>query len=367
MRLKKTMLGGLTAVLLLTGCSSSTSSQRTSANATDASSFSGDYYKMIDTGRGTNSENLYLEFSSTNDLITIGSGLQILSESHFSTDSYYLSEGTQLTNDDYEQLLKRDAVGTKKNKMKYPDTLQVAHGTTLDGIKDPIMADTLTEQDYYVKSGTKYKLAGISFAIIVNPKTSDNKKFDTTMSSTTIRNYSRDAIKKMYKYIRLKKKSLRNLPINICIYRANDDEVSTINGNYIYQAYCTNGNVGSMKSVNHENVTFTSDRAKKLDATAYSDFVTVKNALKNASTESAGLVGTGHYINGTLQSMKIEAHLNIKTYTELLYLTSVLADRINAKFTEDFNIKCLVYSQDELMAIIIKNKGEDAKTTIIEE
>lgn len=367
MKIKKILLGALATAVLLTGCSSSTSSQRTSANSTDASSFSGDYYKMIDTGRGTNSENLYLEFSSTSDLITIGSGLQILSESHFSTDSYYLSEGTHLTNDDYNALLKRDAAGTKKSKMKYPYTLQVAHGTTLDGIKDPIMADTLTEQDYYVKSGTKYKLAGVSIAIIVNPKNADNTSFDTSMSSTTIKNYSKDAIKKLYKYIRAKKKSLKNLPILIGIYQANDDEVSTINGNYIYQSYCTNGTVGTMKSVNHENVTFTSSRAKKLDATTYSDFETVKEALKNASTESAGLVGTGHYINGTLQSMKIEAHLNIKTYTELLYLTSVLADKIDSKFTEDFNIKCLVYSQDELMAVIIKNKGEDAKTTIIEE
>lgn len=59
--------------------------------------------------------------------------------------------------------------------------------------------------------------------------------------------------------------------------------------------------------------------------------------------------------------------LNIKTYTELLYLTSVIADNINSKFTQDFNIKVLVYSQDELMAVIIKQKGEDAKTSILEQ
>lgn len=366
MRFKKMIAAGLGVMVFLTGCSRSTSNTTsTSANATDASSFNGDYYKMINTGRGTNSENLYLEFSSTSDLVTIGSGLQLLSTAHYSTDSYYMAEGSQLTDDDYDQLLKRDAKGTKNKK--YPYTLQVAHGTTLDGIKDPIMADTLTEQDYYVKSGTKYRLAALSFAIIVNPKTASNESFDTEMSTKTIRNYSQSAIKKMYKYIRAKKSKLKNLPCLIAIYSANDDEVSKINGNYIYQSYCTNGSVGSMSTVNHENVIFTSTRAKKLDPTTYSDFETIKSSLKKASTEAAGLVGEGHYVNNTLQSMKIEAHLNIKTYTELLYLTSVLADRIDSKFTEDFNIKCLVYSQDELMAIIIKNKGEDAETTIIEE
>lgn len=365
MKIKKIIAALLGAAMLLTGCSGSSSSTSTSANATDASSLDGDYYKMINTGRGTNSENLYLEFSSTNDLVTIGSGLQQLSAAHFSTDSYYMAEGRQLNNDDYDQLLKRDAKGVKAKK--YPYTLQVAHGTTLDGIKDPIMADTLTEQDYYVKSGTKYKLAGVSFAIIVNPKTASNKSFDTEMSSKTVHDYSQTAIRRMYRYIRAKKSALKKLPILIAIYKANDDEVSEINGNYIYDSYCNDGSVGSMQSVNRENVIFTSNRAKKLDPTTYSDFDAIKTSLKRASTEAAGLVGTGHYVNNTLQSMKIEAHLNIKTYTELLYLTSVLADRINSGFTEDFNVKCLVYSQDELMAIIIKNKGESAKTTIIEE
>ena len=65
--------------------------------------------------------------------------------------------------------------------------------------------------------------------------------------------------------------------------------------------------------------------------------------------------------------MKITAYLNVKSYTEMLYLTSVLADQIDSKFTQDFQAKVLVYSQDELMAVIVKNKGSDAKTTIIQD
>ena len=95
--------------------------------------------------------------------------------------------------------------------------------------------------------------------------------------------------------------------------------------------------------------------------------VAKKKNKKKASTEAAGLVGQANYIDDTIQTMKITAHLNIKTYTELLYLTSVIADNINSKFTQDFNIKVLVYSQDELMAVIIKQKGEDAKTSILEQ
>lgn len=365
-RKKLTVIFSVVMLFMATSCGSSSVSTTTSGTEASMDSFDGNYYKMINTGRGTNSENFYLEFSNTQDLVTIGSGLQILSTSHFSTSSYYLAEGQQLTMTDYDNLKKRDAAGTPTKKKKYPYTLQVAHGTTLDGTKDPVMVANLTEQDYYVKSGSKYTLKGISIAIVLDPTTADGSQY-VTMSSSTIKSFSQTVIEKMYKYIRQKKSKLKDLPALITVYQANDSDVSEINGNFIYQSYCEDGNVGTMKSVNHENVIFTSDRAEKLDPTTYSEFTTIKSALKKASTEAAGLVGEASYIDNTIQSMKITAHLNIKTYTEMLYLTSVLADRIDSKFTQDFSVRALVYSQDELMAVIVKAKGEDAKTTIIEQ
>lgn len=364
--MKKT-LSAVVALWILTGCGGASKAPTSKGSTASTESFTGDYYNMINTGRGTNSENFYLEFSNTKDLVTIGSGLQILSTSHYSTSSYYLAEGRQLNNNDLSQLLKRDGANVKKEDKQYNYTLQVEHGNTLDGVKDPIMVDNLTEQDYYKKSGTKYELSGLSFAIIIDPRTEDNKKLDKKMSDATIKSFSNTAIKKLYEYIQKKKKSLKDIPCLITIYQANDNEKSEINGNYIYQAYCSDGKVGGMSRVVHENVTFTSSRAKALDPTTYADFSTIKDVVKKSSTEAAGLVGEAQYINKTIQSMKITAHFNIKTYTELLYITSVLADHIGNKFTSDFTVKCLVYSQDKLMAVIIKNKGESAHTTIIEQ
>ena len=213
-------------------------------------------------------------------------------------------------------------------------------------------------------------MKGISIAIILDPKEQIDGKLSTpavTLSDAKLKEYAQQCVKKVYKYIREKKKKIADVPILMGIYRANNDEISETNGNYIYEAYCDGGNVGSLKKVNHENVYFTSTRATKLDPATASDFATIKSNLKKASTEAAGIVGEANYINNTIQTMKITAHLNIKTYTELLYLTSVIADNINSKFTQDFSIKVLVYSQDELMAVIIKQKGEDAKTSILEQ
>ena len=305
-------------------------------------------------------------------LLCVQTGKRMTDEDRmsFSTNDYYLSEGLELSPTDYNNLLKRDPAGTKEEDKKYPDTLQVESGKTYEGLQSPVLVSNITEQDYYKKSGSSYALKGISVAIILDPKEQIDGKLSSpavTLSDEKLRSYAQQCVKKTYKYIRTKKKKLADVPVLIGIYRANNNEISETNGNYIYESFCEGGSTGTLKKVNHENVFFTSSRASKLDPATASDFATIKSNLKKASTEAAGLVGEANYINDTIQTMKITAHLNIKTYTELLYLTSVIADNINSKFTQDFNIKVLVYSQDELMAVIIKQKGEDAKTSILEQ
>lgn len=359
--MRKVIVLSLVWLLILTGCGSSNTTTESST-----ASLSSNYYRMINKGRGSNSENFYLEYSESKDLVTIGSGLQSLSSSYFSIDNYYLSEGIELTGEDYSALLRRDPKGTKDSEKEYPYTLQVPHGTKLDGVKDPIMVYNLTELDFYKHSGTTYKLAGASFAIILDPHKENNTELDSDMKVSTIKKFSKEAIKKMYTFIRKKKSSLKDLPILIGVYMANDNDVSLVNGNYIYHAYCKDGNVGVMKAVNYENVFFTSTRAEELDPETYSEFEAIKASLKNASTEAAGLVGEAKYSDKKIQSMKITAHLNVKTYTELLYLTGVLAKRMNNAFSSDFEIKCLVYSQDDLMAVITKDVGKKATTTILD-
>ena len=97
------LLKALVSIMLIfaTGCSSKTVKTSNSTKESSAKTFDGNYYNMINNGRSKNSEKFYLNFSNTKDLVTIGSGLQILSTKHFSTNDYYLSEGLQLTPTDY--------------------------------------------------------------------------------------------------------------------------------------------------------------------------------------------------------------------------------------------------------------------------
>lgn len=346
------------SILLLVGCSENNDNIHEKATGDEASMSSLDdsYYKIVNFGGSEIRERFYTDFYQTKDFETIGRDLQILSSEYFSTSSHYMSEGMYIGRDEKKELMNWGG----------DYSIQPPKGTVIEGVKSPIMFSNLHEQDYYVKDGSKYILKGISLAIIIDPKTSQNRDLETPMSEATIKKYARECIPKVYEYFQKSESmaKVRNIPIFVAVYQATDEARSTINGSYIYSSYCEK-QVGDIKEINHKNVIFSSKEAEELDTTTYSEFNEMKNSLKTSATEAAGLVGEGKYIDGKIQSMLMEARLNIKTYSELQYLTSLIADNIETRFTIDFDIKVLVYSQDGLEAVIIKDKGQKAKTSFL--
>ncbi len=339
-------------MFLLVGCGKKEDKVQTNVTGDEASmdSLDDSYYKMIKMPRSELSEQFYNDFSTTDDFEVIGRDLQILSSKHFSTSSYYMSEGQHITRDEKKKLLQRN--------QEY--TLQPKAGTTIEGVLNPVMVSSIQEQDFYVKDGSKYTLKALSIAIVIEPRDANNHVLTTPMSDKIVKAYAKDTIKKFYDYMQNSEsmQKLRDLPMLIAVYQASNSEESTMSGKYIYESYCDD-ELGDIKTLNHKNVLFSSKEAEKIE------FNEIKNNLKKASTEAAGLVGEAKYIDNEIQSMVIEAHLNVKTYTELLYLTSLLADNIDRKFSNSFDVKTLIYSQDGLKAIIVKNKGESAQTNIL--
>lgn len=345
----------LLMVSMLVGCQGAKDQvqEQTSSSTASMNSFGDSYYKIIASDGSELREDFYLSYGNSSDFITIGRGLQILSSSYFSTSSHYMSDGQYLDLSMQNQMLGRSS--------EY--SIQPPAGTEIENVSDPTMVQSIQEQDYYVKSGNSYTLKGVSFAIVIEPRDKQNQALTTSMSDATIESYGKECIPLFYNVIRTAEEfeDIKDLPILITIFRATDNTSSTIDGNYILKCYCQNG-LGEITTVNHENVFFTSTRAEELDKTTYADFNAIKTSLKDAAIEAAGFVGEARYIDGTIQSMVITANLNVKTATELMYLTSLIADAIDSKFTYDFDIKVLVKTQDELEAIIIKEKGQSAKS-----
>ncbi len=352
----------LLSVVLLSGCTiKETVQQETHNDTASMQSFDNSYYKIVNFGGSELRENFYLSFGTSNDFLSIGRGLQQLSSSYFNTSEYYMSEGQYLGAEELTQLLRRS-----EDKEKFPYTLQVAKGKSLEGEFEPVMVSSVQEQDYYVKEGNNYVLKGLSFAIILNPTTSTGETIEPALSDETIKKYGKECIEKLYKFIKEYDtfKKIKTLPILISVYQATDRSSSTIDGHYILKALCEK-KVGNIENVNYQTVYFTSKVAEELDKVTHSEFEIIKQKLKNAAYEAAGFQGTARYINNEIQSMVINANLNTKTYTELIYLTDYIANLIKDGFTYDFDIKVIVNSQDATQAVIIKEKGHDVKSSLL--
>ena len=106
---------------------------------------------------------------------------------------------------------------------------------------------------------------------------------------------------------------------------------------------------------------FTSDEANKADEALYSQFSVFKNNVKNASTEAVGVVGYGKYKDGSIQSLKIQITASVKSYTELIYVVETVADQMDNHFSGF----AVINDQDGLKAVVIKNAGKDAQSTLL--
>ena len=313
-------------LLLCTGCTSKTSKKETKSSQDTSSTDSLDdsFYPIVNLGTNLVRETFYQDFSSSEDFQTIGRELQALSTDYFSTSDYYMSEGLQLVQNDKNQLLKKE---------KY--SLQPLNGELVDGQEINKMVENISEQDYYEKSGDKYTLKGMSIAIILDPKGGTNATL-----------------------------SVKDIPTFIAVYRQNDSEENSYNGRFIYSSYCQNGKVGNIKSLDYATYIFTSDEANKADEALYSQFSVFKNNVKNASTEAVGVVGYGKYKDGSIQSLKIQITASVKSYTELIYVVETVADQMDNHFS-GFDSYAVINDQDGLKAVVIKNAGKDAQSTLL--
>lgn len=348
----------LLCLLMITGCSSSKSdeNEKSSTDTSSTDSLDNSFYPMVNLGSNLVRENFYQNFYSSQDFQTIGRELQIIATEHFSTSDYYMSEGLQLVQTDKDKLLRWSS-----DPQKYPYSLQPEEGSALSNVPNHLMVENIYEQDLYKKNGSDYKLSGMAIALVIDP--TGKSEDDSRLADDVIESYSQQIIEKMNKYLQSKKK-LKDIPVIIAVYSQNVDSESSYNGKFIYSSYCTGGKVGQISALDYDTFVFTSDEANNEDEATSSQFSVFKNNLKNASTDSVGVIGYGRYRNNTIQSLKIQLTLSVKSYTELIYLVELAADEIDSRFT-GFDCYAIVNDQDGLKAVIIKKAGESAQSTLL--
>ncbi len=343
MNLKKSLLGiavVFSAVVLAScGSSSNKSSSSSSSSKTTTSSKSGsyqvtgqtndsEYAGVIKNGKYLTSKSRGVTANQDSNLMNLKSfetGLQDISKTQFSTTKYVFQEGQYLSKSTVENWLGR------KTKSNTTGLNPASNGSTEPTKRNPIYLQSIEEQDYMQKSGSKLKLSGITIGLAMNSvdyyrKTTYGAQYETDISDATLEKEGKAMAKEVLARLR-KRAALKNVPIVIALYKQASND-SLIGGHYVTYSVSNGDSIKKWKALDIQNVVFplkTGETAPNTnDADAFSNF---KSEVESFFPNLSGVTAQAQYKNGSLQGMNVSITTQFYSETEIKSFTQFLADQ----------------------------------------
>ncbi|GAB5055280.1 CamS family sex pheromone protein [Pediococcus parvulus] len=343
MNLKKSLLGiavVFSAVVLAScGSSSNKSSSSSSSSKTTTSSKSGsyqvtgqtndsEYAGVIKNGKYLTSKSRGVTANQDSNLMNLKSfetGLQDISKTQFSTTKYVFQEGQYLSKSTVENWLGR------KTKSNTTGLNPASNGSTEPTKRNPIYLQSIEEQDYMQKSGSKLKLRGVTIGLAMNSvdyyrKTTYGAQYETDISDETLEKEGKAMAKEVLARLR-KRAALKNVPIVIALYKQASND-SLIGGHYVTYSVSNGDSIKKWKALDIQNVVFplkTGETAPNTnDADAFSNF---KSEVESFFPNLSGVTAQAQYKNGSLQGMNVSITTQFYSETEIKSFTQFLADQ----------------------------------------
>ncbi|WP_395387168.1 CamS family sex pheromone protein [Pediococcus parvulus] len=343
MNLKKSLLGiavVFSAVILAScGSSSNKSSSSSSSSKTATSSKSGsyqvtgqtndsEYAGVIKNGKYLTSKSRGVTANQDSNLMNLKSfetGLQDISKTQFSTTKYVFQEGQYLSKSTVENWLGR------KTKSNTTGLNPASNGSTEPTKRNPIYLQSIEEQDYMQKSGSKLKLSGVTIGLAMNSvdyyrKTTYGAQYETDISDATLEKEGKAMAKEVLARLR-KRAALKNVPIVIALYKQASND-SLIGGHYVTYSVSNGDSIKKWKALDIQNVVFplkTGETAPNTnDADAFSNF---KSEVESFFPNLSGVTAQAQYKNGSLQGMNVSITTQFYSETEIKSFTQFLADQ----------------------------------------
>ncbi|GEL88976.1 MULTISPECIES: CamS family sex pheromone protein [Pediococcus] len=343
MNLKKSLLGiavVFSAVVLAScGSSSNKSSSSSSSSKTTTSSKSGsyqvtgqtndsEYAGVIKNGKYLTSKSRGVTANQDSNLMNLKSfetGLQDISKTQFSTTKYVFQEGQYLSKSTVENWLGR------KTKSNTTGLNPASNGSTEPTKRNPIYLQSIEEQDYMQKSGSKLKLSGVTIGLAMNSvdyyrKTTYGAQYETDISDATLEKEGKAMAKEVLARLR-KRAALKNVPIVIALYKQASND-SLIGGHYVTYSVSNGDSIKKWKALDIQNVVFplkTGETAPNTnDADAFSNF---KSEVESFFPNLSGVTAQAQYKNGSLQGMNVSITTQFYSETEIKSFTQFLADQ----------------------------------------
>ena len=337
-------------ILLLTACSSEpTVDQRVIIDQDEENE-----YSIILPFEASTIRQYHGTYLGRADFLEIGSRLEDKSKEYFSVNDYYLSEGQVISNSDLTKLVRRESTDNPYG-LNPPAGSEFLVGTSDIAVLDAVVVADIMEIDFYQQSAGDYKLAGLSFAIVLNQSLSTPDGL-VTVSDEVLYDYGSNMGRKLDRYVR-SLSDMEDIPIYIGLYVTNPTD-AVLPGRYIADGYFTTRG-GQFKKNNEQWVLIPSTQASSLDASLADKFNNFKSSITTFIPESIGVVGEARYVDNKTNFLRITLTIQAKTYSEIRALTQYTTELLKDMDQRDFPIVVRINSISETYVLIELSEDND--------
>lgn len=282
-------------------------------------------------------------------------GLLNISHDLFSTDKYVFQEGQVLTPRQVNIWLSRYSKHNKQG-LNYKKSKKYS----------PIILNQIFEQDFLVKSGSSYKLGGISLGLALNSvdyytKVKDGPEYHVNIKKNQQLAYGKKVAYTLIKRLR-KISALKHIPILIGLFQKTGRD-SLIGGNYLaYSIVDTNSSkINEWKSVDYSSqVLPTIGDTKPINSTDAASFSDFKAAIQGYFPNISGVIAKVHYQNKHLKQMNISITTQFYGYAKIESFSRLTLSVAKKYLPNNVPIEIRIESVNNLQATITKNDADDS-------
>ncbi len=288
------------------------------------------------------------------DSVEVEKGLNRRTQEFFSTSDYVQSAGLLLDADSIQMLQRRESADYAYALNPSLGDFSINDAIT---VESPYIVYDVIEVNYYHKDDLD-TLAGIGLTILMNSDVSASSDSQSTIEIPKDRLYTfgSNAGRKLESYIRQLEGVSFDCPIYIGLYSSAASD-SSVPGVYIGEAFFEDRS-GQFSEIHEEWALFPSSLAESMDATTYSQFVSIKNEIADFLPENVDIIGLGRFEDDQLQDLKIDINVQAKTYNEINALAQLVSKLCDTIDSTSINLSIDIKMFDTTYFTLIRKEGE---------
>ncbi|MCE4957474.1 CamS family sex pheromone protein [Macrococcoides caseolyticum] len=340
---------------------------------------SNDYFRTLlpfkeSQARGLTSTNMASSYNGE----AFESGLLRISKNVFSPDDYLYRDGQLLNKDAVESYLEPQYTKAEIDQMDKDERIEKnayanfglnpSHKGETDPEKiaeqSPAYLSHIIEQDFFTESDAKRKkISGMTIGLAMNSvyyyqKEEYGEVYSKALDVDTVEKKGKEMADEILSRLRVKPE-LKDIPITFAIFIQSSSE-SITPGNFVSYAVSEENSkkMGKWKAINEKYVLLPSGEADQLNEKLNNDYKQFNEQLQTYFPNFTQSIGTGYFVNDSIQSLNINVPLDYFGKAEVIGVTQYIADLAMKSFNHVDHLEISIVDNDKPLALIVKDKED---------